>query len=170
MFDWLSSKVAMSVAALIIVASMVAFFSMQRESMHQLEFQNIADTIAKTVNDVSASTASFKKNITFNKDKSGARYIPATFYGKTYLIIFYLDSVDIKQGGLKARASFSKKVHLYNPSTLNNSYLVSKSELRWRDSGNLTMTLTSGQSDICLEQKTLCVDGETEFHTFVYLA
>jgi len=175
MLDWLTSKVAMSVAVLILIVSMVGFFAIQRSELEAIEFQNSANTIANAVNEVGRSEANTQLNITFNqveRNTKGNVYINPLFRSRTYDVVIYHNVVNLMQDDKSVTAKFHFNIHPFAPSdcsglNLDTGY-VPRYQLEDKDESTQHLKTTSGH-DLVIERKLLEVSGHKEYHTFVYL-
>ncbi|MEM3738854.1 MAG: hypothetical protein QW204_03795, partial [Thermoplasmata archaeon] len=96
MWQWLSSYVAVTVAVFIILASVVAFFTVQQNTIKDTEFSQIARKIADVIDSVSTVNGNTTKYITFETNQSGIP-IQKLFYGDIYNINITKNSVILTQ-------------------------------------------------------------------------
>ncbi|MEW5761111.1 MAG: hypothetical protein AB1779_10150 [Candidatus Thermoplasmatota archaeon] len=169
MFEWITSKVVMSIAAIILIISIAGFFQLQRSSYEVTEFNNTAIAIANIVDDVSNSPANLKQNVTFGY--GGGIKIMRNFRGNPYELEFLKDRIILRQGTTMVTKGFIKNVHLWKPETSKNiseANRSTKEELAKLDSDNKNLKFKSG-NDFVIEGKLINVSGNNEFHTFIYL-
>ncbi len=174
MLDWLTSKVAMSVAVLILIASMIGFFAIQRGELEAIEFQNSANTIANAINEVGRSEANTTLNITFNqveKNSKGNIYINPLFRSRTFDVYIYHNNIYLIQDDKQVSAKFHFDIHPFAPSDCSNLNLdtgyVPRYQLEDKDQSTSYHKTVSGH-DLVIERKLLEVSGHKEYHTFVY--
>jgi hypothetical protein len=167
----------MMVAAGVILAAVLGVFIAQKRSLEELELQEVADEIAKRVNDVSSVNAETSVNMTFNENKASRGegiLLRDTIGGKDYEIELTPNMVIIRQDGRVATAKFDKSVHVWDPEVeLNGRKYTNQSELDEIDSEHIRVKKSSGY-DFTIERKQLTVDKGSrggvvlEYHTFVY--
>jgi len=87
LIEWLSSKVATSMAVLVIAASFTGLFSMQADYYTTLELEDLANAITDLVTEVDLLTcgAFVEVNWTSMAESHG---LPREFHGEVYMIQF----------------------------------------------------------------------------------
>ncbi|MEM3444391.1 MAG: hypothetical protein QW115_00270 [Thermoplasmata archaeon] len=172
MWQWLSSYVAVTVAVFIILASVVAFFTIQQNAIRDTEFSQIARKIADVIDSVSTVNGNTTKNLTFETYQGGVQ-IPKVFYGEIYFINITKNSVFLSQKSRAAHINFRVNVHPWNPVLLNDSahnYYTDPSELAYRDSLQPFLAFYSNTTyTVVIERKEISVNYDIQYHTFVYL-
>lgn len=172
MWQWLSSYVAITIAVFIILASVVAFFTIQHNAIRDAEFSQIAKKIADVVDSVSTVNGNTTKYITFETNQSGIQ-LPKVFYGEIYLLNFTKNSIYISQKSRSAHINFRVNIHPWNPVLLNDSahnYFTDPSELAYRDSLQPFLEFYSNTTfRVVIERKEISVNYDIQYHTFVYL-
>lgn len=156
----------MSIAVVIMVASVVGFFSIMKGQYDSRQLQDYADAMTKRVNEVSRLDIDTKSVIDFDENATGQN-IKSTYRDRSYEVKITIDMVSLRQDTLMVTSHFSKHCHLFLPSDLSSMY-TNKTELSELDKGHLEINFVSG-SDFIVEQKRLVVEGNSEYHTFVYL-
>jgi hypothetical protein len=167
MLLWFLSKVFISVAAVALIALTISFFMMEREVYADIELQNTVDIIGDTINEVSSIHGNVTVTITFDKDVEGV-FLPTKIMGKPYEITVYRDIVVLTRDTTQVSSRFISSVHCWKPSPTEKLEWTSM-ELMEQDLSNYYLELSSGQ-DLFVEQRLLLVDGEYQYHTFVYPA
>jgi|GEM_PF-1951996 len=168
MYDWLTSKVAMSIAAAILVAVVLGFVWEQNRSYNNIGFQNIADEIANACNKVSASSCNITHLLTSKKGIQNSTFISPTSGGAKYKVLIWRDSVELRQAELSVRARFSTIVHLWKPGELWETNATSLKDADTRINNNYCISFDGGH-DFIIEQKLLLVGGSFIYTTFIYL-
>lgn len=172
MWQWLSSYVAITVAVFIILASVVAFFTVQQNTIRDTEFNQIAKKIADVVDSVSTVNGNTTKSITFETNQSGIP-IQKVFYGDIYNINITKNSVILTQKSRTAHVNFRVNVHPWNPVLLNDTahnYYTDPSELAYRDALKPFISFNSNTIyRVVIERKEISVNYDIQYHTFVYL-
>jgi len=130
------------------------------------ELQDYADAIAKRVNEISQLDIDTKSIIDFNDTASG-QHIKSTYRDRTYEIKITIDLVSLRQDSLMVTSHFVNHCHLYSPSEFSSIY-TNKTEFVNLDKQHFEINFLSG-IDFVVEQKLLVVDGNSEYHTFIYL-
>ncbi len=172
MWQWLSSYVAVTVAVFIILASVVAFFLTQQNTVKNTEFNQIAKKIADVIDSVSTVSGNTTKMITFETNQSGIP-IQKVFYGDIYNINITKNSVKLSQKTRTAFVNLRTNVHTWNPALLNDSahnYYTDPSELEYKDGMNPYLSFNSNTIfKVIIERKEISVNYDVQYHTFVYL-
>lgn len=171
MWQWLSSYVAVTIAVFIILASVVAFFTIQQNTMKDTEFAQIAKKIEEVIDSVSTVNGNTTKYITFETNQSGIP-IQKLFYGDIYNINITKTGVIIMQKSRTAHLNFRTSIHPWNSSLLNDSmdYYTDPSELAYLDNLYPFLNFNSNiTSRIVIERKEISVNYDIQYHTFVYL-
>ncbi|UCG68133.1 MAG: hypothetical protein JSV09_09920 [Thermoplasmata archaeon] len=163
MLEIVTSKIAMMIAAMVILTSILAIYALQRDSGQDLEIQNIADKIAGTIDDLNTLSGETIVNLTFKREKEGI-YVRPTLEGKSYEIMISRYRVLITQGNRRGISNLIGPVHLWRP--LKNSY--NQTNFENIDNENKTLELTSGE-DFKIQRKLVEVSGENQYLTFIYV-
>lgn len=165
MLDWFTSKFVMMIAVFILIVSVIGFFAIQKTNLENMELQNIANTIASSVNSVSNMNSATSLLVTFNSSKQGV-YLKSQVSGKGYNIKLTPNMVMLTIGSNTVTAKFNKHIHIWDPGNLietNQTNLVNN------DTANMWLSFQSGQ-DFIIEQRLLSVSYNEEYHTFIYRA
>jgi hypothetical protein len=161
--DLLTSKLAMMIAALIILTSVLGIYAYQREQAKDLELRNIADTISGAIDDFNALLGESKVNVTFDRDGQGI-YIQPKVDGKSYDILITKYKVIISQESRRFYSNYAGSIHLWIPQS--DSY--NQTEIEDCDSEFKMLELVSGDT-FQIERKLLEIDNEKEYGTFIYV-
>lgn len=164
MLDFVISKVAMIVAAVFILLAGIGLYQIQKDAMEQEELQNIADKIAKSVNELSALNADTKVNFTFEKYADGI-YIQPTVGDDYYKLRFTRDILFITQDGRSSSSNFICSVHLWRP----DSDKYSTAEMETLDEANRDMKISSEDDIIIFMERKQIDRGVLEYNTFIYI-
>ncbi|UCE74591.1 MAG: hypothetical protein JSV56_02515 [Methanomassiliicoccales archaeon] len=163
MFELLTSKLAMMIAVMIILSSILAIFTLQREDAKDMELRNTADKVSGAVDDLNSLLGETKVNVTFDSEKEGF-YVDPVVLGKNYEITITRYEVVITQDGRKFISDFIVPIHLWRPDS--NTYNLT--QIEDSDAENMRLEFVSGE-DFIMERALLDIEGEYEYKTFVYL-
>jgi len=161
MLDWLASKVAMTAAALLVLASIVTFFSIQREDVVWRELQNAADKIADLVNEAGEVEGETVFVVSFGSQ--GSSVLRGEIQGKKYSITFYRTYVLLEQEDRRAKGNLIYAIHLLKPDSTN----YTAYEIDSRDQQHWHLTFLSGQ-EFFVERKLIDVNDIVSYETFLY--
>lgn len=164
MLEWITSKVVVSVAALLILASVGGFFVTQREGWKDAQAANISKDVAKLVNQVSTVNSNLTTIIHFGDSSPGIN-LPSNVDGATYVMKFDRTSVRCELNGRSSISEFYTAVHLYPPSDVDLKNLTQKRE---NDLNHQTFT-THSTGKIVLMRARAATTGASEFETFVFV-
>jgi hypothetical protein len=165
MLDFVVSKVAMIIAAIFILLAGLGLYQIQKDAMEEEELQNIADKIAKSVNEMSALNAVTRLNFTFDKYSDGI-YIQPTVGEDYYNLRFSRDILFISQDSRSRSSNFICSVHLWRP-----EYgIYSNEEMDALDEANIDMKISSEYNVVINVERKQIDRGLLEYHTFVYLS
>jgi hypothetical protein len=163
MIDWLSSKFALLVAAVFILASAFSIIRIQRRSIEDLELERIAEDIASIVNSAALINGQTSIGVEFGKGSQGESF-PAEVGGAPYTIKFTHTAVLIVQSSKGFLAVFIGSVHLWKPGQYSAEGARSIEEI---DQSHRHLQLESG-TDFVVERKLIEMEGGDEYRTFVY--
>ncbi len=168
MYDWLTSKVAMSMAAAILIVVVLGFVYEQNRSYNTVGFQNIADEMANACNKVASSSCNLTHVITSKKGMPNSTYVSPTSGGTKYKVVVWRDAFEVRQAGVSARARISTVAHLWAPGGL---YQTNTTRLKDADSridNDFQLQFDSG-NELVIEQRLILVGGLHSYTTFIYL-
>jgi hypothetical protein len=163
MLDFVISKVAMIVAAVFILLAGIGLYQIQKDAMEDEELHNIADKIAKSVNELGALNAETKLNFTFDKYADGI-YIQSTVGDDYYELRFTRDILFIRQGGRTISSNFIDSVHLWKPDKIK----YSTEEMVTLDGANTDLKISSEDNILIFAERKQIDRGVLEFNTFIY--
>lgn len=163
MLDFVTSKIAMMIAAIVILTSVIGIYALQRGQTKDLELRNISDKIAEAIGNINNLQGETKINVTFDRGEEGICIEP-TVNGKNYEILISQYKVMITQEKRRAISNFVVSIHLWVP--LSNAY--NTTQIEDNDETNKTLGLVSGE-DFKIERKLVEISGENDYRTFVYM-
>ncbi|MEM3342415.1 MAG: hypothetical protein QW728_06945, partial [Thermoplasmata archaeon] len=173
MFDWFTSKIAVSVAALILLSAVAGFFVYQRNSVDIEKLQIKADNIARIINQMSTLQSQSSMRIVFTSEQDGV-YIDPMIDGNSYTITIYANMVLLEMKGAKAVAHLISNVHLWAPS---NEMVLSSgtgaeaifgaADIQVRDMASSGYTFEAGRP-IAISRVLVSNPMETKYITCVY--
>ncbi len=161
MIDWIASKVAMSLAALILLAGVVAYFLAQQEQMRHDALRGIADQAAAFLEEVSQSPGEFAT--TMSLGPGGRLELPGLALDRTYRLTLYGAYVVAGADGDRAFAVLGTSVHLWQPPAGDHT---SAEVDRW-DVLHPSLVIESGGT-VVLSRRSLSVDGSPYLWTFAF--
>lgn len=165
MIDWLTSKVAMTLAALLMLAGVVGFFTAQREHAVQDALEAIARAAAAVIDEVSRSTGDVTTSLSVGPPPPEAPdglALPSMAAGGPYSITLHATHVAVESGDRRAMAGLREPVHLWRP--VGGSYTAGA--MAAMDSSHPALTIGGGW--VTLARLDVAVDGETSLETFLF--
>jgi hypothetical protein len=163
MLDVITSKIAMMIAAMIILATVIGIYQLQNEQGRELELRNIARQISDRIDYFNGLQGNMKTNITFDKNEEGI-YIKPTVKGEDYDIMIAQNIVIIEQEGFRVSHGFIQHVHHWKPE----GETYNRSEIEEKDTESSSINLVSGE-DFVIERKLAIIDDLGDYRTFVYI-
>lgn len=169
MIDWLYSKLAVLIAAFLILASLVGLLGAVNGSLRGLQAEIVAERIADLLDTMSAAQG--ETTATLTVASPGERgMLPRTIAREPYFVLIYWDYVRLYREAVPDRhwriAPLLQPVYLGSPPTdgeLNESELGAI-ETTARVDGLLVRPLR----DIHVARAWVLAGGQTRFLTFVY--
>jgi len=167
--DWLSSKVAMTLAALFLLAGVAGFFVAQRDRAVQDGLQTIADEAAAYVDEVTRSAGALCTSISIGSpvdppSNPVGLELPALAAGRGYLLVLHGSFIVADDGGRRAESGLRVPVHLWEPG--GRPYSVD--EIAILDATSTSLSMGPGGS-MAISRQAIEVDGMTALETFAYL-
>ncbi len=165
MIDWLVPKVAMTLAALLMLAGVVGFFTAQGERAVQEALEAIAVAVAAYVDEVSRSTGELAASLSVGPPPPEAPEglaLPARAAGKPYVLVLHPSHVAVTAGGRRAMAGFDATVHLWLPE----ARAYSMAGMEAADASHTSLPLGGGW--VALTRQRIEVGGERVLGTFVF--
>ena len=166
MLDWLSSKVAMSLAALLLLAGIVGFFLAQRDRAVHDALQDIADRAAAYIDALSESAGELATSISVGSPMDPAAVagleLPALAAGEPYLLTLYRAYVVAGTDGDRAFAVLRVPIHFFEPE----AGAYTSEGIADLDAAHPSATLGHGGLAV-LSRRYVTVDGFARLETFV---
>jgi hypothetical protein len=163
MLEFITSKIAMMMAAIIILTSVLAVFTMIREDAEDLKLRNTADSISDTISNINSINGETKEIITFDKDMEGI-YLEPEIDGKEYEIKIYQNRVMVRQDDDIFIEKFVGKIHLWEPEDTT----YDQNEIQDQDEENHKLSFLSHEN-LIIDRRLIELEGENGYMTFVYL-
>ena len=161
MIDWISTKVAMSLAALLLLAGSVSFFLAQQNQARNDALQSIADRAAAYFDEVSRSPGETATSISLGP--GGTLDLPGLAAGEVYSLTLYRQYVVAARGGERAFAILETPIHMWQPRARN----YTASEVADLDTLHPSLTLESGGT-VIVSRRSLTIDGIPTLETFAF--
>ncbi|MEW5936629.1 MAG: hypothetical protein AB1665_02265 [Candidatus Thermoplasmatota archaeon] len=117
MIDWLSSKVAISIAVLILVSSVAGFMALQRESALDDEVRRHAEMAANWID--SFGSLGGESEAMMSIGEGGMYCLPSSVGGEPVYLNLSMGVVRLRCGARIASASYIAEVHLWEPKGTN---------------------------------------------------
>ncbi len=166
MLDWLASKVAMSLAALLLLAGVVGFFLAQRDRAVHDALQDIADRAAAYVDALSESAGELATSISVGSpmgpDAVAGMELPDLAAGEPYLLTLYHAYVVAGTDGDRAFTVLHTPVHFFEPE----ARPFTSEEITGLDAVHPSATLGHGGLAV-LSRRYVTVDGAARLETFI---
>ncbi len=162
MIDWISSKVAMTLAALLLLAGVVSFFIAQQAQARHDALQAIADQAAAYIDEVSRAPGEFAASISLGVQ--GTLELPGLAADRPYSLTVYRAYVVAGFDGDRAFAVLATPIHLWQPPAGDHT----SAEVEREDDLHPTVTIASGGT-VIVSRRFLSVDGASSLHTFAFL-
>ncbi len=165
MLDWLSSKVAMTLAALLMLAGAVGFFLAAQERAVQDGLDSIAARVARYIDEVSRSPGELTTSLSIGPSPATVPEgleLPSMAAGGPYSLVLHVSYVVVDAGGRRAVAGLHGPVHLWRPD--DGRYTVA--EVAAMDSSHPSLTIGGG--GLLLSRLGIEVGGSAYLETFVF--
>jgi hypothetical protein len=163
LIEWLSSKVAVAIAVVVIIASVAGYFAMQRDTFSESEVDDVAFSLARWLEAFSMLGGQVQSNVTFTE--WGSLELPAAVDGQTVVVNVTLNSVIVTCGGYIVVEEYSAPVHLWEPvNRTTNVTAIADMDLAHGWTGNV-----SHPAELTVERKELRVAGQMQLLTFCYV-
>jgi hypothetical protein len=162
MVDWISPKVATTLAALILLAGLGSFVLAQREESRRASLQSIADRAAAFIEGVSGTEDEVAASMSLGP--GGAFELPDRAAGDAYSLSLYRSYVVAGFDGKRAFAVLRTPLHLWEP------YVgpYTTSSMADLDALHPSLTLESGGA-VIVSRRSITVDGSATWGTFAFL-
>lgn len=166
MLDWLSSKVAMSLAALLLLAGVVGFFLAQRDRAVHDALQDIADRAAAYIDTLSESAGELATSISVGSAMDpgavAGMELPALAAGEPYSLTLYHAYIVAGTDGDRAFAVLRTPIHFFEPE----ARPFTSEEVADLDVVHPSAILGHGGFAV-LSRRYITVDGTARLGTFV---
>jgi hypothetical protein len=163
MLEWVTSKVVVSIAALVVLASVSGFMYVQRESWKEDQLSQVSKKISGTINEVSSINAETILFLGF--DEGDGIELPDEVGNRPYDIRIERDMVRCQQGELYASSYFLRSVHLFSPDDVD---LTNRSNIIDHDRDHYR--LETGPTGVIMVQRApVGIGNELGYETFVYI-
>jgi hypothetical protein len=163
LIEWLSSKVAMAVAVLVVTGSVLGYSAYQRSTSYEGEVVDVARSVARWLETFSTSNGEMHSNITF--DRWGNLRLPPSIDGNPVSVNLSRNSVIVTCGRyVVSEPHTAPMVLIWKPQ--NRSMNVSQIALM-----DVTTAWTgevSSPGKFVLERHALFVSGSEQLFTFCY--
>ncbi len=163
MLDWVLSKVAMSVAAILLIVVGAGYLDLWEESSRTDELTRVAEEIADIVNELQGVNGRVRLRIGPRSGSVGN--IPASIDQRSYTITIGHELVMVTQEDRSASAQFHERVQPWSPE----SDAYTSDEFDESDTDAALLRVDSG-TELVVERRLLTVDGTYQWHTFIYAA
>ena len=161
MIDWISTKVAMTLAALLLLAGLVSFFLVQQNEARHDALQSIADRAAAYIDEVSRSPGEMATSISLGP--GGSLELAGLAAGEVYALTLYRSYVVAGFDGERAFAVLRTPIHTWQPRA--GPYTAEQvSDL---DTLHPSLTLESGAT-VIVSRRSLDIDGTPTLETFAF--
>jgi len=164
--DWLSSKVAMTLAALLLLAGVVGFFLAQRDRAVHDALQDIADRAAAYIDTLSESAGELATSISVGSAMDpgavAGMELPALAAGEPYSLTLYHAYIVAGTDGDRAFAVLRTPIHFFEPE----ARPFTSEEVADLDVVHPSAILGHGGFAV-LSRRYITVDGTARLETFV---
>lgn len=161
MIDWISNKVAMTLAALLLLAGSVSFFLAQQQEARHDALQSIADRAAAYLDEVSRRPGEMATSISLGP--GGTLELPALAAGDVYSFTLYRSYVVAARAGERAFATLHAPIHMWQP----RAGAYTALQVADLDTLHPSLTLESGGT-VTVSRRSLDVDGTPTPGTFAF--
>jgi hypothetical protein len=162
MLEWVTSKVVVSIAALLILVSVGGFFTVQQDGMKGSALKNVSDNLAKAINQVSTMNSQTTLVISFDNEGKGA-HLPSSINGDRYSVQLQRDLIICKMGDKTANSNLYTNVHLFDPTGID---ISNKTLVRQQDISHQSIKISSVGELLVLRERTGLGDSMV-FETFI---
>ena len=165
MLDWLTSKIALIIAAAVILAVLIGFFAYHQATLEQESLSDLSQDLAHFINDVTSRDSQIKMRVTFSSDVDSYE-LPSTVNGRPYTIQISSTQVILRQQGADAAIQdLLNPVHLFPPPSASD---LDPQALSTADMLVEPLVIGSGM-DFYIESK-LCEAPAPTYPTFCYVS
>ena len=151
----------MTLAALVLLAGVGAFFLAQQEQARQDALRSIANRAASYLDEVSRSTGEIATSMSLGP--SGTLILPERAAGRAYILTLYPSYVVAGFDGERAFAVLTTPIHLWEPQAGN----YTTDDVAGLDTLHPSLTLESG-GIVVVSRRFLIIDGTQVPGTFAF--
>lgn len=164
MIEWLSTKVAVGVAVLVVTASVVGYFAYQRSLSQDSEVADAAEALARYVETFAALGGEVRTTVSVGE---GGNYaLPAAIGGEAVQFNISRSLVVVTRGGLTAAEPHSvPQIHIWQFQ----NHSINSSEMAALDLAHPWTGAVSGGGVFVLERREVRVSGDDQLLTFCYV-
>jgi len=167
MLEFISSKVVSAVAVLVLVASALGFFAIERGALEDGHFSDMCRSLGGAIDTLSTVNSGVRLNVTFGDEKAGLR-LDGSFRNKAYDIEIRPGQVIFRQEGLTSVHAFVQSVHVWDPQLVwNGTAYISAGGLAMFDKDHGVLKTQSG-NDLVIERMLVVISGTPAYRTFVH--
>lgn len=162
MLDWVMSKVAMSIAAVVLILTGVGYIESQHDALTRTQLGAVARELADLVDELEGLDANVSVRLGPRTATAVGR-LPSTVADTEYTITVAQHTVLLAMGSLRVAETFIGNVHLWRPDARE----YTQATLDSKDGAVPTLEVPSG-TRLVLARTQLVVDGEYQWHTYLY--
>ncbi len=160
MIDWLTSKVGVLIAVVVLTSFALGLFAWEHSMLVDREFRSVADSISGNVDGLAGLSATLSFELSFGPEPG---QLPLTVNGKAYSINITRDMVILSQGNRMVTSHFTGRVIPQNLTT--RTFNIT-------EFGSLEQFAHTGEreagNELIIERAEVGVSGETKYITLVY--
>ena len=160
MIDWLTSKLGVLIAIAVTTGFVLSIFAWQHSILVDREGQAVADSIARTIDQLGSLEASTKLNMTFG---NSPEQLPLSINGQGYSINITTGFVFITQGERRWSSEFISEAICQN---------LTERQFNLTTYGQLETASYTGEmsyeNEIFMERASIDVSGEIKYITLIY--
>ncbi len=164
MIEWLSSKVAVAIAVVVVMASVLGYFAMQRDTFSEAEVADVAFSTARMIETYSSAAGRVVQTISVGEGGS-LMELPAAIDGHPLSVNITKNDVIVKCGEYTVIESYSAPIHLWNPEE---NLTFNSSTVALLDLQNSWTGEVSSPGVLTLDRKDIRVSGDVMRMTFCY--
>jgi hypothetical protein len=163
MLEFISTKVVVSIAALVILASIGGFMYLQKETIREQALNSAVNEFVSIVDSVSRVDSELSLIMTFSEDGKGV-HLRDLVDDKRYSLKIFKGRAIATQDGISSSAEFSEDVHLFCPAELKK---IAASDLQILDLAHQQFE-TQSNGEIFIENRLIDLDDRDSYLTFLY--
>ena len=160
MIDWLTSKVGVLIAVLVLTSFALGLFAWEHSMLVDREFRSVADSISGNVDGLAGLSATLSYELGFGPESG---QLPFLINGKPYTVNITRDMVILSQDDRIMTSSFVGQVIPQNLTT--RTFNIT-------EFGSLEQVAYTGEkeagNELIIERAEVSVSGEMKYVTLVY--